>query len=126
MIRKVFFSTIIPLGTLFLMASCDYEVIEPVDVQVTNVSFSNDIIPIFEGSCALSGCHDATTKIMGIDFSAANAYQTIQSKSLVTAGDPDNSKLYVKISTSGTHDGRASVSDQGYIKQWITEGAKDN
>lgn len=32
-------------------------------------SFSADIKPIFDVNCATSGCHDATTKAGGYDFS---------------------------------------------------------
>ncbi len=37
-----------------------------------NVTYTADIKPIMDQNCALSGCHDATTKSFGYDLSSYN------------------------------------------------------
>lgn len=57
--------------------------------------YDRDIQPILMSSCAVSGCHDATTHKEGYNFST---YTT--SKNAVSAGNPTSSKLYKVITAS--------------------------
>ena len=61
-----------------------------------------------------SGCHPGAG---GFDISDYN-----QVKSRVTAGDPDNSLLYRKI-TTGSMKANATDAIRAAVKCWITEGA---
>ncbi len=57
--------------------------------------YDRDIQPILMSSCAVSGCHDATTHHDGVDFSSyAKTLQRIK------AGDPNRSSLYNSIVAS--------------------------
>ena len=57
--------------------------------------YDRDIQPILMSSCAVSGCHDATTHHDGVDFSSyAKSLQRIK------AGDPNHSALYNSITAS--------------------------
>ena len=42
----------------------------------TVVNFTRDVQPIFVANCAISGCHDATTRQNGIDLSQYNDAKT--------------------------------------------------
>jgi uncharacterized membrane protein len=60
--------------------------------------YDRDIQPILMSSCAVSGCHDATTHNEGIDFSSYT--KTLHA---ITAGNPSGSELYHAITaTPGT------------------------
>jgi hypothetical protein len=56
------------------------------------VCFQRDIFPLFQSTCATTGCHDAITKAEDFDFSS---YEGIL-KGLVP-GDPEESEIYDKI-----------------------------
>jgi len=59
--------------------------------------YDRDIQPILMSSCAVSGCHDATTHKEGIDFSSyAKAIGTI------SQGNPTRSKLYKAITANAS------------------------
>lgn len=100
---------------------------------------------IFTPTCAISGCHSATTASGGLSLAAGEAFDglvnTPSSQLLemnrVEPGDPDNSYLVHKISGtqttvggSGTtmpQDGLAlSAEEIQAITDWIEAGALDN
>ena len=60
---------------MFLMYSCAHDsesdVIEPIiDDSNETVSYSNTIASIMQSSCATSGCHDAVSKIAGVNLTS--------------------------------------------------------
>ena len=69
------------------------------------ISFSNNIQPIFNRSCALAGCHTAGTLSGNLDLSAGRSYgQLVGVPSFevprlkrVEPGKPDDSYLVLKI-----------------------------
>jgi len=108
----------------------------PVDnSQATeNVSFTNDIQPIFEQNCI--ACHPNSGNL---DLTAANAYNQLvnvnasgYSAKRVVPGDPEHSVLYKKIDGSNAYGNNMplgsslSAAQISTIKQWITEGAQNN
>lgn len=114
------------LGTLFL-AACTSKIIQPPDLPVPsgNLSFKNDVVPIFTKSCALPGCH-ATGNIQP-DLTAGSAYNSLITMSLVDTILPDQSVLYKKISPGGTmNQYLPSATDRQTILYWIKQGAKHN
>lgn len=110
----------------FLITSCEYEFVVPEEVVIPEVvSFSEDIIPIFNSSCNTSGCHVSGFGIL--DLSPGNAYDDLFRKNLIDVDNPDQSKLYTKlIEPNGTHAGRSTPTDQATILEWIVKGAKNN
>lgn len=109
--------------------SCEYEFIEPekvvIDIPPEGISFSDDIIPIFNSSCNNSGCHAAGFSIL--DLSPANAYNQLFAKGLLNTDVPDQSELYLKLTdTRGTHKDRSTPTEQALILEWIVGGAKNN
>lgn len=112
---------------LFSVTSCEYEVIEFEKVDPTiPVSFSTDIMPIFNSNnCNVAGCHSVGFSIL--DLSAANAYNDLFAKNLIDKTVPASSKLYLKLSETGsTHAGRSTPTQQATILTWIEQGAKNN
>lgn len=91
------------------------------------VCFQRDVLPIFQSSCALSGCHAAP----GQDGYIFSSYETIMRKGVV-AGDPYRSEIFEKI-TEDRLDKRMPPSPRNplttgqieLIRRWIAEGAKN-
>ena len=79
-------------------------------VRGNPISFRSNIQPIFDRSCALSGCHTPPTLNGGLDLSAGKSFAQIvgvSSQQLprvkrVKPGDPDNSYLFQKITGAPT------------------------
>ncbi len=109
-----------------LIAACEYEFIEPEKVIIPEViSFQDDIQPIFDGGCNISGCHAAGFAIL--DLSPANAYNDLFRKNLINLETPDMSGLYIKLEDGqGTHRDRSTATEQALILEWITKGAQNN
>ena len=131
--KKIHLSLIVLVSLVFFNCSKDKG---PVDdnQQVENVSFTNDVQPIFDQSC--TSCHPSSGNL---DLTSANSYTQLvdvdasgYSGKRVIAGDADNSILFKKIDGSGAYGsnmplgGSLSSGQIATIKQWIEEGAKNN
>ena len=106
------------------------------------VSFSTQVQPLFTEHCA--ACHSAAAAQGGLVLEAGSAYESLVGVPsgqvelmLVTAGDPQASYLIHKLEgTQGDVGGYGArmpltgaplTSEQmGLIRDWITQGAKDN
>ena len=108
------------------ITGCEYEFIEPEKVILPEVvSFADDIQPIFDKGCNISGCHVSGFGVL--DLSAANAYQDLFRRGLINLETPEESGLYVKlIDNGGTHQGRSTASEQAIVLEWIKKGAQNN
>lgn len=93
----------------------------------TEPLFSKDIKPMFETSCV--GCHGGLKTSKGLDLKTyASLMAGSQNGAVVTAGDPDNSKL-VQLILAGKmpKKGPKLTAEQlKLITGWIKAGAKDN
>lgn len=102
------------------------------------VSYSADIEPIFNGNCALSGCHTTSTQESGVDLSsyesALNSVGVQYGTEIIVPGEPENSPIVDKISNDNPAEGermpyqRAQLSSAQIdsIVAWIDDGAPDN
>ncbi|MDP2424375.1 MAG: hypothetical protein U1C46_10355 [Bacteroidales bacterium] len=121
-IRK--FLTLIIAGLVLTLVACEYEFIEPDNTLVPeDVRFAKDIIPIFNASCNMIGCHAPGAK--SPDLSAANAYNDLIQKNMINTGSPAQSKLYKSI-TTGSMKNFASTAQAKIILAWIEQGALNN
>lgn len=109
-----------PDDTLVVSDTCD----------PNTVYFENDVLPIFQSSCAYAGCHDATTQQDGVRL---DNYQSIISTGDIEAGDPNHSDVYEMITETDPEDlmppppNAPLTSDQiNTIRLWIEQGAKNN
>ena len=109
--------------------ACYYDQVASFEGLPTNVSLKNDVQPIFNRDCALSGCHVAPIPPgHNPDLSAANAYTALTSGGYVNTVAPESSLLYLSVNGGGMPAGRAPLSenDKKIILGWITDGAKNN
>ncbi len=113
-------------GSFFMFNGCEYEKTEPVE-EIENVSLSNDLMPIFNRSCNMGGCHDAG----GIppDLTEENAYIHIILLNQVDTNNPESSILYDRMQDPRNPmppEGLLSEYEINLVLQWIKEGIKDN
>lgn len=105
-----------------MFSTCSHESVILNDLP--EVSFSKEILPVFQTGCAISGCHDEATAEKGKIYTN---YQNILKS--VEPEDPDNSKVY-KVITSKYElmppDKPLSIEDRMKIRTWILQGAKNN
>lgn len=109
------------------IASCTYEKIEEAEGLPQDVSFENDIIPMFNASCNSVGCHNDG----GIppDLSPANAYADITTTTgMIDLTTPENSELYIRMIDVAKPMPMSGVLpyESSQVLSWITDGAKDN
>lgn len=106
----------------------DKTVIFDTGEEVTRpVSFSTDIIPLFNSSCNTSGCHSTGGKVP--DLSANNAFNSLSGSSYLNTADPANSVLYlwmtgkkgVPMPTTGINKDYNAL-----VLAWIKQGAQNN
>lgn len=109
----------ISLTSILLNSSCKHDG-TPAD-QLPQINFTQQVLPIFQNSCATSGCHDSQT--------AENDYVFTDYASImkaITPGNADKSKAYEAI-TSTTElmppDNALSTGQRTTIWLWIEQGA---
>lgn len=106
------------------LASCTWEEIKPQKVTTPDsAKFTLNIQPIFNTSCAKSGCHVKGGQAP--DLSSGNAYTSLIFYGYVDTDLPEASILYQKI-TSGSMKDKATDADRALILKWIQQGALDN
>jgi mono/diheme cytochrome c family protein len=89
-----------------------------------SVCYLNEIQPIINSNCAMSGCHDPITQAAGYDLSS---YFVVMN--LVKPGKPDQSKL-IQVMNGGGEDlmppppnPPMNQEQVDLIRKWISEGA---
>ena len=125
---KKYFSIIISIAMFSIcLTSCEWKQIEPINTLPEDVSFSNDVIPIFTQSCNSVGCHNSGG--ISPDLSEGNAFSIITSGDMLNIDNPENSELYVRmidVQSPMPLSGILSKSQTDKILVWITEGAQNN
>ena len=122
-------------------AGCKHEPLTPlITDEITDttqgcdpntVYFVNDVLPIFNSNCAISGCHNAATAQDGV---VLDSYSNIMNTGKVTAGDPGDSELYENITETDPDkvmpppsSGITLTQNQiNTIYEWIASGALNN
>lgn len=125
---------------LLLVVGCSDRGTEPLpggdDPGIDPVSYATDVQPVWTANC--TGCHGAGGNA-GLDLRAPDSRENLVGMTAVnwpglrvTAGDPDQSVLYLKLmGASGVGDRmpQGGVLDGGAletVRRWIAEGALDN
>ncbi len=119
-IRFLIYIGILLLPVIF-MFSCEHKS----DIsEIPELCFENDILPIFQTSCGLSGCHDEATAKKGLVYSD---YNTIMKS--ISPGNPNGSKAYKAIVSLFNEpmppNNRLSEEARTLIRIWIEQGAKN-
>lgn len=114
----------IPVVLVLALASCEYESVKPVEINPdTEISFKDDIIPIFNQSCNSSGCH--STGDFAPDLTPENAYEDLFATNQIDTVTPENSNLYESM-TTGSMKTYSTAEATATILQWIEQGANNN
>lgn len=109
-------------GVLFI--SCEYEYIQPEKKPIPEtVSFSNDIMAIFNNGCNTNVCHGAGS--VPPDLSEGNAYGALMDGAYVDTINPQASLLYTSMN-SGSMVPYTTPGDDQIVLAWIQQGAKNN
>lgn len=130
--------SILLLTTLFF-TSCISN-IEDVTIGDTydppEISYSDDIQPIFTSSCGGSGCH-INSSTNGVNLSSyssvMNSVGSVYGTNIVIPGEPDESPLIDKIEANPDKGNRMpnggpylTADEINKIRAWIEGGAEDN
>ena len=99
--------------------------------EVANVSFSKDILPVFEANCAInSSCHIGSYSLNDhVNLTDSMAYNTIESRGLIVVATPAASILYNQIATGimpKAPYSKLSAAQINLVLNWIQQGAKNN
>lgn len=112
---------ILSLGfVVFLTNSCQHEGI-PAE-EMTQICFTEQVLPIFMNSCGTSGCHDAKTAEGDYVFTD---YASIMKA--ITPGNASKSKAYEAITSTDEimpPDNPLPLDKRTIIRLWIEQGAK--
>lgn len=111
-----------------LVFSCKYDdALPPEPDPGIQISFANDIIPIFNASCNSSGCHNGAGP--SPDLREAVAYESLFGGSLIDTLHPDQSELYLWMSGQRGLPMPVEGVNASYVAtvlQWIDQGALNN
>jgi len=87
-------------------------------------SFSEDLIPFFETSCATTGCHN--TGGIPPDLTEDFAYASLTNGGYIDTDNPEQSLLYTKIAEGGSMEQYSTPRDTEMVLRWIEQGAENN
>ena len=128
----------VPIGVAFLIialySGCKDQITgADVDKRVipdSNVSYSQNLQPVFNLKCASAGCHEDASRAGGISLTSCT--NTTADPSIVFPGEPDNSRLVWAVEGIGNYPmpppGYPSLTQSQIkgIRTWIKEGAQCN
>jgi hypothetical protein len=117
---KIYLSLIFlaTIATISWITSCTHQANI---VDVPEICFEGDVLPIFQNSCAISGCHDGRGEGRALDN-----YLDISHS--VVAGNPGASRLYQAITATWGENKMPpnqplSLANRTTIRLWIEQGA---
>ena len=105
--------------------------LDPLCNMPQTVSFANDVLPIINANCSISGCHTGSSPTGNLDLDAAVAYTKLMKTGTgyIDTINPNFSLLYAQmISTSKPMPptGKLDACKTGLILKWIQQKAKNN
>jgi hypothetical protein len=113
--------------------SCTYEKAElKVDCIIPEtVSFSNDIIPVFNKHCNTAGCHSGSSPTGGLNLEPSVAYVELMTpgSGYIDTINPNYSVLHASMNSSSDPMPPAGKLDKctiDKIYKWIQQKAKNN
>lgn len=115
------------LAILFVWAACEYDEFIPSGEIPQNISYSNDVIPVFNASCNSISCH--ASGVVPPDLSPQNGYNYLLYGGLVDTTQAEESILYKSMIDKKDPmppTGNLSDYEVNIVLGWIQQGAKDN
>jgi hypothetical protein len=129
--QKKRFLTTVMVAVLFILSGCYKDRTVPnLDNGSTitkQVSFASDIIPIFNSSCNMSGCHSSGGH--SPNLIAANAYSSLTNGNYIDLDTPENSPIYLWMTGKKSTPmpvGGMNTTYNSLVLAWIKQGAKNN
>ena len=112
--------------------ACKHEPLQSTSCTTPDtVSFSKDILPIFNQHCNTSGCHVGNSPAGNLNLSAPVAYAQLQKKGsgYIDTITPNFSVLYASmnaVSNPMPTSGRLDDCTVNLVLKWIQQKAKNN
>ena len=122
-------STILTIATVLFCCACTH--IKMDCATPTTVSFSQDVVPIFNKNCNTSGCHSGTSPSGNLNLEASVAYAqlTRKGKGYIDTLTPQYSVLYASMNATTNPmppNGRLDNCTLALILKWVEQKAKNN
>jgi hypothetical protein len=115
------------LGLVISLSTCEKNAVTPVPIVLpADVSFNNDIQPLFDLYCSMSGCHSGSNPSSRLDLTPGNSYPALFKRNEIDTLAPANSRLYTALSSPMPPWGKLINYDTQLILKWIQLGAKNN
>jgi len=89
------------------------------------VFYSLYIQPMFNSTCAITGCHGNSSPTSGLNLSDSVSYNNLFIKHEINTLAPTSSNLYLFMNSNMPPSGRIPY-DVSLVLKWIDEGAKNN
>jgi hypothetical protein len=105
---------------LLTLVACEKYTYDPPKVA-DDVKFTADIQPIFDNKCV--SCHDGSPKP---DLTLGKSYNALKNGNYFNVTTPEESNLYLKLTTSASHIPKATDLEKATILQWIKLGANND
>lgn len=116
---------------LGVFTACEYEFVDPIDPPPVvppgdTISFSLNIVPIWNNNNNCTSCHK--TGGTAPDLTPSAAFNSITSMGLIDNANPENSGIYKIVEpASSTHGWKKyNTAEAAAVLQWIKDGAKNN
>ena len=133
-IRNYILASLSLIVTLLISCESDKRPEETVGTIPDVVSFSEHVLPIFEGKSdailiegkngrACIDCHNGTTPP---NLTADFAYSEVTDGGFTNVDSPADSKIIKKITPGGSMNVYTNATDIAIIQKWIEQGAQDN
>ncbi len=118
-------------GATLYSCSHDKGLTIPVCNTPNTVSFSRDIIPLFQANCSIAGCHTGPSPAANLNLEANVAYAKLMKRGsgYIDTVTPNFSLLYSQmISASNPMPPAGKLDDckTSLILKWISQKAKNN
>jgi hypothetical protein len=129
--KRIILNTGLIVAVIVVLSGCYKDIIRPQlasgpdDFPPQSISFKNDLAPMFNTSCAVSGCHvpGAHTPYL----TTALSYTQIVNGGYVNLATPKDSKLYQMITGEMAQYVPAPVKiNTQKVYDWIRNGAPNN
>ena len=118
------------ITTTLLFIGCykNKTVIFDTGAEITRpVSFASDIIPIFNSSCSVSGCHSAGGKAP--DLTTSNAFNNLATGNFINISSPESSVILQWMTGKKSTPMPVGGINKDYnalVLAWIKQGAQNN
>lgn len=130
---KKIISLLTVLVVTLLFSGCTYNFIipeelppDPTDPDTPQISFSSEILPIFNNGNNCTSCHG--TGGTSPDLTSENAYNSINNSKYINTGTPEESKIYTHPhpDTDPHKQKKYTANEAALVLGWIVQGAQNN